>query len=479
VTVTATQASLTAPPVLVATTGLPIVDAGATGAVTGIVQRRSDGVTWVTVRGGMDMEIDGSGEVEDLSDYEFRPGEVNTYRAGTVQRIVDTFARTETDNWDTADTGQVWDAANAAFDVAAGYGTIVHTAAATTFLTYLATPTDIGDLDMGVSAKISAADITGAAVEVLLFAHVVDANNRYELALHVATNETMSLTARSVFGGVTTDLETSAIPAVHASSSTVYRVRWRIDGNRLRARAWGAGVTPEYREWHVDTVVPTAMRISGGKVGLGSVRAGSNSNANITFSLTDFTVYDGVPSFPAGLSDDITPGLAGVWFCSTMRSFLNCAPMIIEYGEPSRGARGGASYVAGRTLPIGQVELSTGRSWGVTVRLPSLASARRFEYLVASGDVFYVLAPEDCPVPAGFYQFGDVDSDRVTPRSDKRTFESTIVERAAPGPDVKTASATWASVTALYGDWPAVVLAQPTWETLKELIGDPSEVVVP
>jgi hypothetical protein len=678
-TITLTQTDATAPPVTVAVTGFPVVDAEAAGAITGIVQRSTDGVRYSTVRGMIDMEPDGSGVLDTVDDYEFRAGVVNTYRAGIMQEVASIFSGSAASSWANPATGQVWDAANAAFNEAGGFGTILHSAANTSFETKLSALTDMGDMDMGVTFKSNVADdavrdtftrsvsngfgsatptggaytlagtaadfdvtgsvgtiqptslsadyiallttntidtdatatfslntlvatndiafglvvrqldasnryvgrvkvdsagavsavlhkriagaqtdmttvatgitlvvgtsytmrvqvkgslfrmkfwltsgseptpwttsttdtalttgngagffvrnnsatttqivtvdnlvisggVVGGTATVSLLAHRISTTDGYRADVIFDTDDTMSVAIKALNTSVATTLGTFALPNLYTLNTQVFRARLRIDGPRIRFKVWEPNAAPE-PDWQYDEVTPAAYRVSGGAPGLGSARSTTNGNASLTFSFTDLTIDTGIVTYLQ--TQTITPDLAGFWLTSTMRSFLNLAPRVVDYTEPSRAARGGSAYVAARTLPIAQSELSAAREWTLTIRVPTLAAARRLEYAVASGDVFYLQTPDDCPIPYGYYRLGDVSAERTIPRGGAvRLFQLPLLECAAPGPDVATASATWDSVIALYGTWADVVAAQPTWEDLLDLIGDPSEVIV-
>lgn len=475
-TLTVTQGDITRPPLQLVTTGLPVVSSAGTGLVTGVIQRSRDNIRWTDVRGAVDAEIDGSGNLANVNDYEFAPEVLNRYRAGTMQEIVDTFTGTAVDSWGTADTAQVWDAANAAFDKTGGAATILHSAANSTFSTLLGTPTDAGDVRLNTVFTTNANGATGATFTAGVYLRYVDSSNYYHVGIQFATSgaTTLRFTKRVSAVSVVT---TAALPFTYSSSATVVRLEvWAVN-SRVRIRAW-IPATEAAPDWQMDEAVGAASRLLSGKVGVETTRATSNTNTNLTFSFTEFVVDTGNPTFLAALTDDITPTLDGFWLTSTMRSFLNCAPMVVAFEEPGRDGRGGSNYVAGRTLPVAQVELMTGRTWTLTMRVPTLASARRLEYVIASGDIFYLLAPADCPIPSGYYRVDRSAPRRVIPRGAVRLFNLPLTECAAPGADTATAQSTWDSVIAAYGTWEDVVAAVPTWEDLLDLVGDPSEVIV-
>lgn len=688
-TLTATQPTTGRPPIELVTTGLPVVGSEAEGAVTGIIQRSTDGVVWRTVRGGIDMEIDGSGNLADVDDCEFAPEVQNDYRAGTVQEIVDTFGRTESGDWggvsDTAhvwsdylppnglvltgvaglyastpdhasldivgdievaievslddwtpaaaavliaksvstgnqrswlllletsgllrfqwsttgadsvitnstavpvpdaagrlaikvtlvvasgtvtfftgdsistattqlgaavvagatsifsstavlevgsnsagasnnavavihsaevrsgvagtvvanpdfraqafgttsfadSTGKTWTVQGAAviepggnaYDIAAGVGTVLHAVAGSLRFAAIGTPDDIGDARASVSLSTNAASgITGEEILMGLAGRYVDVGNHYQALVTIEADDTVSMLAGVWFDGAFTMLDTVATGLVYTGAET-YRVEAEWKGATFKARVWDPDVTPR-PEWMISEPIPFALRITGGQVGVMTYRNGSNTNVNFTINVNDFVVDTGTPTYLAALTDSITPTLNGFWLTSTLRSFLNCAPMVVAFEEPERADRGGGTYVAGRTLPIAQAELAGAREWTLTLRVPTLTAARQLEYVIASGDVFYLLCPLDCPIPSGYYRVGQMGSRRVIPRGAARLFTLPLEECAAPGPDVATASATWATVVALYGTWADVVAANATWDDLLDLIGDPSEVIV-
>lgn len=420
------------------------------------------------------LRVVAPGPIASVDDWETRPDVVNTYRAGLNQEIVATFRGITTGSWPAPDTGQAWDAADAAFNASAGFGTIVHAAAPSTFRTLITTPTDISDFRASVTVHGSAASVNGDPVQFAMPGRYVDSSNFYDVNCEIQPDDTIAIRSQARFAGVTNLIESAAVPVSYNDTKNL-RLEVDITGHRIRARLWDPVATPR-PDWQIDSIVPTNWRIASGKVGLSTFRSASNSNANFTFSFRDFIVDTGTPTFLQ--TGTITPSLYGFWLVSTMRSFLNVAPQVVDFSEPSRLSRGGSSFVSGRSLPIGRAELMQSREFTLTIRCASLSAARMFEYLVASGDILYLQTPADCPIPYGYYRINRQKSDRVTRTSDVRYFDLSIEEQAAPGPDIVTAQSTWDTVIALYGGWPAVVAANASWDDVKALIGDPSEVIV-
>ena len=416
-----------------------------------------------------------AGAVGTTDDWEFAPDVVNTYRAGLNQEIVDTFTRTVSSSWGDADTGQTWSGSGSSYSTDGSKALVTHSSANTTIVQTLATPTNVADSTLNVVASVSPATLTGGAMKTNLRIRVVDSSNFYRLALQWATDGSLATSLDIVVAGVSigTNQVSANLAITHSGSATQLRLKFQADGQALRAKIWKS-TDVEPTTWTLETSDPT---FTAGGYAVESVRVTGNTNSNAATTWDDLIVDTGTPTYLD--SDTLTPTLSQVWVKSVMRSFLNLAPMVVDFGEPARDGRGDQSYAAGRTLPIAQTELMTSRRTSLRIRVANLANARQLEYLFASGDVLFVHVPAGCPIPGGYYRVDGMTSRRVWQRSDPRYFDVPLIEVAAPGPDIITAQSTWDTVIALYGTWADVVAAVPTWEDLLDLVGDPSEVIVP
>ena len=458
--------------VTVDATGLPAVGFG---DVTAIVQRSTDAVRYRTVRGLAEAVLS-AGAIPETYDWEFGADVLNTYRAGLNEEAVDTYTRSVASGWGTTDTGQAWTASGSQYSVDGAKALITHTAASTVYDASLPSPASVGDCRLQLALSLSVGSVTGASMRQRIFAHYVDSNNSYRLSVDWATSGALNVACASKLAGVDTIRQSVTLPFGHAGSSTTVRVRMLVEGTRIRARFWSAaGAEPS--TWTIDVTIPAAAAIASGIFLLQSGRDTGNTNTDPATTWDDFVVYTGNPVWL--MSSTITPTLSQVWLKSVMRSFLSIAPNVTDHDEPARGGRGSESYVSGRTLPVAQSELMTGRRLNLRIRAGSLAIARQWEYLIASGDVLFLHTPVDCGITGGYFRVDAMTSSRPWARGASRSFVLPLIEVAAPGPDIITAQSTWDTVIALYGTWADVVSAQPTWEDLLDLVGDPSEVIVP
>lgn len=459
--------------VTVAVASLPVPVAGLS-APTAWVERKGPNGPWRMVRGLVEATIGGTGAVTSVKDSEFLVGAVNTYRAGTTQTVVDGFGRSVTGGWGTPDSGAAWSLADAAATVSSGAGRLQHSAANTNYI-QLTAGTNYADARFETSVTLSAGSVTGASAQTDVLVRRVDANNFYRVRLDWATTGVLTLSLAAVNAGSATTLYTVALGFTHAGSATNVRMIVECEGTTLRAKVYSlAGAPPA--SWTYEGTVPALNRIAAGQWGVRSTRLTSNTNVNLQ-TVWDNVWFDaGVPYFTD--TETITMDVDRFWLKSIQRSFLNLSPLVVGYEEPDRTGRGDASLIAGRTLPIAQVEVMTGRTWPLEIKTRSLVDARTLEYLLASGDVLFLQVPSDCPIPGGYYRAVGTGARRESPTSTNRVRTLALEECAAPGPDVVTATATWESVLAAFATWEDVMAVYPTWEDLLTLVGDPSEVIV-
>jgi hypothetical protein len=457
----------------IAVTGLPDLD---NAPVTAIVQRSTDGgITWTTVRGMAEAEIAaGALSVYPSADYEFRPdlGE-HTYRAGISQTFADAFARTvAAGGWGTSDSGAVWTGAASQLSVATGFGKVIHDAANQTVTAELAA---LSFADFTLDATLRAEQVsTVAAVTQGFRFRAQDSNNTYRVDLSWGLAGAVTLTIRRFIAGVQVNLVSTVLLTTY-SASEEFHLELEAIGSTLRARAYQEADAPP-TDWTVEIEDDT---YAAGTVLAWSRRETGNTNANAETRFVDIRIDDGQPAFLGGaFTQTITPTTDRIWIKSTTRPFMNMTPLVIDWDEGAREARGGGSAVAGRTLPLAQVELSSGRSVPLEVWVSGAADRAALDFLIASGDVLFVQVPAGCPVPTGYFRIDSSQWSRFRRHGESRRIALPLTEYAAPGPDVAAALSTWDSLIASYGTWDDVVAAFASWDDLLAALGEPSSVII-
>ncbi|MFC8515472.1 hypothetical protein [Streptomyces sp. NPDC057257] len=211
-------------------------------------------------------------------------GEVMTVTA-CASSLVDTFTRTNSTSWQSADSGQAWTASGGASGDHYTQGSRgVHrmTAASAPIIDTVVVSGVDHDVRMSVSTDQLA---TGADQFVAAVARYTDTSNMYMAQLQFATSAAVTLTLRKRVAGVETTLGTysSGVGASHTALGRFY-IRLQVAGSTVRCRAWAAALA-EPAVWLLS-VTDTSLT-TGSRVGARSVRNAGNTNANLLANWDD------------------------------------------------------------------------------------------------------------------------------------------------------------------------------------------------
>lgn len=235
----------------------------------------TSGEIWVdkdTYSSEFPFSIRASGEVVSVTDID------------NADPVTDTFTRTETDSWGSADTGQAWTNTGGAagdFDVASGKGT--HDANTVNVSRFSTTAADDADFDIQVTVSTDKLAV-GADQQAYLIARFTDTNNFYGARIAFTPTQAVEVTIIRVVAGVPGAFTTATTSLTHAAG-TEFRWRFQGIGTALKSRAWLASGT-ESTMW--DTEVTDANLSSAGSVGVRTRLLTGTSNAPVVFSFDDF-----------------------------------------------------------------------------------------------------------------------------------------------------------------------------------------------
>jgi hypothetical protein len=208
--------------------------------------------------------------------------------------VSDTFTRTTSNGWGTADTGQSWtNSGGAASEYSTNGSRGLHSPTAVNSSRFSVVPSPSADVDVRVSVA-TAALATGDSQYAMVLARYADANNTYGARVDFRTDQTLRLVIQKRVGGAQSDLSTTTVSGTHAAN-TFFTLRLQVKGARLRAKVWPTGeVEPDWQSTVTDGSLSTA-----GSVGVRSVLGSGTTNTlplvftYDTFQLTDpqtFTV---------------------------------------------------------------------------------------------------------------------------------------------------------------------------------------------
>lgn len=199
--------------------------------------------------------------------------------------VYDEFGRTDTDTWTTADSTQTWTNSGGVagdYDVLSGYGRHINQAASTGHHSVIASD----ETDTDVYADITTEALsTGASQFAGVLARYADANNLYEARLEFTTGNVITLSVRKRVAGVETQLDSYSLNPAHVANDYV-RVRFRVEGDSLKAKAWLAATEVEPGRWLIDET--DSDLTTAGSIGVKSVRNAGNTNANAAFRFDNF-----------------------------------------------------------------------------------------------------------------------------------------------------------------------------------------------
>jgi len=179
----------------------------------------------------------------------------------------------------------------------------------------------------------------------------------------------------------------------------------------------------------------------------------------------------------------VMPGLQWAWLKSLARPFLNRQVRVLDHSDVRRPGRTGVFAVIGRSMPVAVTDVAGSRQWTLQLRADSPEAAQALDMLVASGDVLLIQAPTVgrlAHMPAGYVVVEDSRVEQLpTLTLWPRVVSWTLVEVAAPGPDVVGATSNYETIRATYATYADQLAAHATYGSLLELIGDPEDVIVP
>lgn len=200
----------------------------------------------------------------------------------------DDFSVTASSSWGTADVGGAWSTGGgsaADYNVSSGRGT--HTLATVnasrrTFLAWTVPDVDV-QADIQTSALATGAALTGG-----LTARYTSGDDLYTARLAFGTTQVITLTIRKRVAAVETELGTYTVPLTHAANTDV-RLRFRVFGDQLMAKAW-APAAPEPRDWQL--VVTDASHAASSFIGCRSISLSGNTNVSALVRYDNFVVLN-------------------------------------------------------------------------------------------------------------------------------------------------------------------------------------------
>ena len=221
----------------------------------------------------------------------FNPPTSTVHVSGHPVGLYDTFTRTVSGGWGSADSGQTWTTSGGSTSDFSVSGSQALAAANSVNVSRWGTlPT--GQPDFDITASFATDKLaTGGSHFCSLAGRYTDVDNAYLARLEFTTTQVVNLTIRKRVAGTETLIGSTINTGLTHAAGTRFSVRFRGSGTSLMAKAWlTSGSEPG--SW-TDSV--TDSSITGGyRVGARSILSSSNTNTlPVTYSIDDFKTIGG------------------------------------------------------------------------------------------------------------------------------------------------------------------------------------------
>lgn len=449
------------------------------------VERQVSGGSWVGVRGG--YPIAPAAATFNLDDYEFTPNVLNSYRIRT-DAIYDTFSRSSSSAWGSADSGQAYTVSGgvaADYNVAAGIGTIRIQAVGVS-RTAILTTVSLADYDQYADIASSAVATGGSIFARLNGRRDATGANRYFAEIEFTTTSGIVLTIKKTVASSQTTLATVTTTLAY-TAAVAKRVRFRQVGSLLYAKVWNT-TDAEPSTWTI-TAIDTSVTLAG-RVGGEGIVSGANTNTNPTVNYDNFHVLDLATTSPTQSivgTTTITPTLIGLWLKFPLRPFLNRAVSFCDWDPEVLPARGQVYEVLGRRLPVAVTEIRGSRRFAMTLTTADANEADDVALSLSFGDIALIQSPGDdtfCTLakrnyPASMYAFiGDVTLQHPLGEKPPWVVGFPCTEVAPPDPAISGSGVTWQGIINAFATWADVQAQFATWLLVLQYISSPDDEIV-
>jgi hypothetical protein len=217
----------------------------------------------------------------------------------------DTFPRTTSNGWGTADSGGAWTVNGTASEYSTTGSTARITMASANVRRYATLATSLITFDITVRIRTTAL-ATGASLKGGGLVRFADTSNFNRVDVVFGTDQSITATIISRTAGVDTTAATATTSLTHAAN-TWYRLRLQshsAGGGYMRAKVWLDGAT-EPSTW--DVQVGVGANSTAGLMGLTAIRTTGNTNASAVVEFDDWALTDGWLRRHTGYVDDWPP----------------------------------------------------------------------------------------------------------------------------------------------------------------------------
>lgn len=447
------------------------------------VERSTDGITWVPVRGGASVPV--SAGAGNLDDYEFVAGVLNTYRVSAIDSAVP--------QW--IGSGGPVSGNNVSLNPASSGSTLIGDLVLL-WATIRNSGTGTVDTPSGWTLIVDHGNAR-------LFGRYATANGSVAQAVTFTGGAAGADTTAQMTSFRNTNIAPAGSPSLLTNSSA-QNINWPA-GTPSVAPSFGVAIGWKQSSW---TSAPTTGAWTNE---LGQVSSAAGSGAGHVWwvqARTDLTqkaagfwtvtggtaqisksavLFFGTRPFTDQQTATVTPSLTPyllpdqAWLKNPSRPGLNAKVTVTEISEATQASNTGLFRVLGRTPPVAITDVMSSDTFTVEILVTGNAEALDMKNRLATGEPLFLQArTKTDDIPTLYFVCGDVIRTRLAKGSTAVTFTIPVIEVAAPGSTVVGATYVWSDVVTNYATW-TTVLADPantSWSNLQDKVSN-SVVIVP
>jgi hypothetical protein len=460
VTVTATYVNASAK-VTVAISSAPA------NAVTALIERSPDQVTWTTVRGAAALQL--SGGAFSLDDYEFADGQANYYRV----TYSDTTAPVYVSSAALATTTSAGATASVTPALPSGVvdGDTVYLVFSCTKVTATLTSVTGGFTGIWAAGQLTLYGVrwsSGMAAPTVTWGGLASGDI------------VMAKTIRYRNSGLSTSLGTVNVvgQANVAAANIAYAAGTGAGTAMLLAyqASTHTSVSPvATTDDHATGYALMGYHAGAAPVGAGTITVTGGSSA-ISNTLSAVVRAYGAPLVTQD-STSVTPALTQAWVKNPVRPYLNRTVIPIDVGPGVRKSRTATFDVIARTLPVAVTDVFGGRTTPLTVRTTTRQATDDLENCWLTGETMFLQGPAGSRMPTGYFVFGDITRSPIAAVSPVRYLQIPLTEVAAPSPLLAAALSSYQTVLSTYATYQALATAKASYQAVLQLVGTPADVI--
>lgn len=208
-----------------------------------------------------------------------------------VNTVTDTFTRSTSNGWGSADSGQAWTTSGGSAANFSTNGTKgIQSAASVAVLRNALIPVGVTDMLVRATINLDTGAVTGAAATAWVAGRVTDSSNYYAAQLEFRTDDSVRLAIIERVAGSLTGLSSTVTIATAFTANQQFTVEFEIAGSIMRATAW-ATATSSNPGWLIE-VEDTSLTAGTQAALISRLETGNTNALPVAFQFDNFAAVE-------------------------------------------------------------------------------------------------------------------------------------------------------------------------------------------